>query len=49
MLCLHNNNVPVIFHRFNKKQILTQELLEKGYFSSYGKSILLSSKGEILK
>lgn len=44
-----NNKVPAIFHGFNKNKELAQSLTSKGYFISFGKSILSEKKGEILR
>lgn len=35
-----NNNVPVIFHGFNNKGETAQQLLNEGYYLSFGKSLL---------
>lgn len=43
-----NNKVPAIFHGFNKNKELAQSLMSKGYFLSFGKSILNEKKGGIL-
>ncbi len=44
-----NNKVPAIFHGFNKNMELAKYLTNKGYFLSFGKSILSEKKGEILR
>ncbi len=49
MLNLYNNKVPVIFHGFNRNEVIARQLVSKGFFLSFGKSILYTSKGEILK
>jgi TatD DNase family protein len=38
---MFNTIVPVIFHGFNKNEILALQLIKEGYFLSFGKSILL--------
>ena len=49
LLIDNNNQVPVIFHGFNKNEILARQLINKGYFLSFGKSILGSAKEEVLR
>lgn len=43
------NNVPVIFHGFNKKASVAQTLIEKGYYLSFGHSIIAQQNLESLK
>jgi len=35
-----NNNVPVVFHGFNNKGETAQQLMNEGYYLSFGKSLL---------
>ena len=35
-----NNNVPVVFHGFNNKKEIAEQLLKEGYYLSFGKSLL---------
>ncbi|WP_134091743.1 TatD family hydrolase [Olivibacter sp. XZL3] len=43
------NNVPVIFHGFNKKTSVAQSLIEKGYYLSFGHAIIAEQNLESLK
>lgn len=40
ILTKHKNKVPVIFHGFNKKLNVAQLLIHKGYYLSFGASII---------
>ncbi len=42
------NKVPVIFHGYNKNEILAKELTEKGYFVSFGKALQNVSLQQVL-
>jgi TatD DNase family protein len=42
-------NVPVVFHGFNKKHLLAQSLIAKGYYLSFGKQLLTTSVAETFK
>lgn len=44
-----NNKVPVVFHGFKKKLEIADMLVKKGYYLSFGKSILQEERGEVLK
>lgn len=39
-----NNVVPVIFHGYNKGNILAEQLLQKGFYLSFGAAILTNEK-----
>jgi len=43
-----HNQVPVIFHGFNKNQELAQQLISKGYYLSFGKALQLSVMQQLL-
>ena len=45
----HKNSVPVIFHGFNKSILLAKQILHKGYFLSFGKSIFFAEKAEVFR
>ncbi|MCY7292838.1 MAG: TatD family hydrolase [Ferruginibacter sp.] len=40
VLKINRNNVPVIFHGFNKKENTALSLIKEGFFLSFGKAIL---------
>ncbi len=40
LLKVNKNNVPVIFHGFNKKEHVAQALIDEGFFLSFGKALL---------
>ena len=31
--------IPIIFHGYNKNEVLAKQLIEKGYYLSFGKSL----------
>lgn len=41
--------VPIIFHGFNKRKAIAQELITKGYYLSFGKHLLNTSVAETFK
>lgn len=43
-LNIENNVVPVIFHGFNKGNVLAEQLLQKGFYLSFGAAILTNEK-----
>ncbi|WP_164110797.1 MULTISPECIES: TatD family hydrolase [Sphingobacterium] len=47
-LTLQRVQTPVIFHGFNKKNELAQELLKKGYYLSLGAEILLGRQSALI-
>jgi TatD DNase family protein len=44
-----NNQVPVIFHGFNKNKILAQQLIHKGFYLSFGKALQQPALQELIK
>jgi len=40
VLKINRNNVPVIFHGFNKKEHIALSLIKEGFFLSFGKALL---------
>lgn len=42
------NKVPVIFHGYNKNEILAKELIKKGYYISFGKALQNVSLQQVL-
>lgn len=45
----HRVKVPVIFHGFNKSIQWAQQILHKGYYLSFGKSIFSPQKAEVFR
>lgn len=45
----HAVSVPVIFHGFNKSIQLAQQILHKGYYLSFGRSIFSAEKAEVFR
>ncbi len=43
LLKINKNNVPVIFHGFNKKEIVALSLIKEGYYLSFGKALFKES------
>ncbi|MEO8769144.1 MAG: TatD family hydrolase [Ferruginibacter sp.] len=39
LLKKYNNKVPVVFHGFNKNLVLAEEIIQHGYFISFGKAL----------
>ncbi len=42
-------NVPVIFHGFNKSKSLAHEIVEQGYYLSFGKALKKESIKEVVR
>lgn len=49
LLKKEKNKMPVIFHGFNKNEVLAQKIIEQGYYLSFGKALQNSSVAEDLK
>ncbi len=49
LLQQQSNAVPVIFHGFNKNSILALQLINKGYYLSFGKALLQNTMQEVLR
>lgn len=45
----NDNKVPVIFHGFNKNKILAQQLIQKGFYLSFGKALQQPAIQELIK
>ena len=49
ILKIHKNNVPVIFHGFNKNEQIAQALIKEGFFLSFGKALLKENIKNLLR
>lgn len=49
LLQQNNNRVPVIFHGFNKNKVLAQQLINKGFYLSFGKALQQPAIQELIK
>ncbi len=47
LLIEHRNQVPVIFHGFNKIQSLATQLIKEGYWLSFGKALSFQNVQEV--
>ena len=43
------NNVPVIFHGFNKKETIAASLIKKGFYLSFGKGLSKENLKQLFK
>lgn len=48
LLIKNHNKVPVIFHGFNGKSVIAQEIISKGYYLSFGKALQHSNMQQLL-
>jgi TatD DNase family protein len=48
MLKKHRNRVPVVFHGFNKNKEIALEILNHGYYLSFGKHLLNENIAKVL-
>lgn len=49
LLKINKNNVPVIFHGFNKKENVALSLINEGYYLSFGKALFKESIEQIFR
>lgn len=49
LLRLEKNDVPVMFHGFNKSNDLANQVIEQGFYLSFGKELQNNSVAEVLK
>jgi TatD DNase family protein len=49
LLQQHRNKVPVIFHGFNKNELLAKQLVDKGFYLSFGKSLQQTVLQQLIK
>ncbi len=49
LLRINKNNVPVIFHGFNKKETIALALIKEGFYLSFGKAILKENIQQTLR
>ena len=49
LLQQQHNTVPVVFHGFNKNEILAKQLIDKGYYLSFGKVLQQPAMQQVIQ
>lgn len=49
LLRTHNRNCPIIFHGFHKNLVLARQLINHGYYLSFGKALQKENMQEVIK
>lgn len=49
LLKINKNQVPVIFHGFNKKETIARILIKEGFFLSFGKAVFKENIQELIR